>query len=377
MLPLRDFWRKHKRKVYVSIGILGSGYVLYKLYDSQRERIAALERELEKQHEADERIKAQMQASFASIQWISDTTTLPSVMNDLRIRMSEELHLSELRDRLNQGRSQPNRLTAREKLELWERLKILSFTKAMTSLWAVNMLTLFVRVIYNVLGRHLYIDTARGVGSIEQLSEADSLDSLGHHEFLSSADYLWKYSLGALILDMQKAITEVLNGRQLTELFSMPQLHDTIMEMLDTMRKENASSYHWVPYLLPDNASTDDPSSATSSHADSGPTTKLELLIMETRSVLSSDEFSKVVDISLREMVNGLMEQMEMQVYANASAASSSSGVPLVKLVPRIIELCNHLLEEPSKNTFIHRIQSLPELDVFCKVLFAGAPLVA
>ncbi|CAN6446064.1 unnamed protein product [Victoria cruziana] len=366
MFRLLDFWRKHKRKVFVSIGILGSGYVLYKLYDGQRQRIAVLERELEKQHEADERIKAQMQASFANIQRISDTTTLPSVINDLRIRISEELDLSELRDRLNQGRRRPNTLTATEKLEVWERLKILSFTEALTSLWAVNMLNLFVRVLHNVLGRHLYIDTARGVGSIEPLSQADSLDRLGHREFLSSADYLWKYSLGALILDIQKAVTKVLNGRQLTELFSMAQLRNTIMEMLDSLRKESASSYHWVPYLLPDNASID----------EAGPTTKLELLIMEARSVLSSDEFSEVVDISLREMVNGLMEQLETQVYGNASAASSSSGVPLVKLVPRIIELCNHILEEPSQNTFIHRIQSLPELDVFCKVLFAGAPIV-
>jgi len=33
------------------------------------------------------------------------------------------------------------------------------------SLWAVTMLNLFVRVQVNILGRHLYIDIARGLES--------------------------------------------------------------------------------------------------------------------------------------------------------------------------------------------------------------------
>jgi len=33
------------------------------------------------------------------------------------------------------------------------------------SLWSVTMLSLYIRVQVNILGRHLYIDTARGLGS--------------------------------------------------------------------------------------------------------------------------------------------------------------------------------------------------------------------
>ena len=33
------------------------------------------------------------------------------------------------------------------------------------SLWSVTMLSLYIRVQVNVLGRHLYIDTARGLTS--------------------------------------------------------------------------------------------------------------------------------------------------------------------------------------------------------------------
>lgn len=39
------------------------------------------------------------------------------------------------------------------------------FTKMMVSLWSVTMLSLYIRVQVDILGRHLYIDTARGLGS--------------------------------------------------------------------------------------------------------------------------------------------------------------------------------------------------------------------
>ena len=56
----RDFWRRHKRKVYITLGVLGSGYFLYKLYDAHRRRISDLERELATERENDELVKAQL-----------------------------------------------------------------------------------------------------------------------------------------------------------------------------------------------------------------------------------------------------------------------------------------------------------------------------
>ncbi|KAM3265116.1 hypothetical protein P3L10_002110 [Capsicum annuum] len=66
-------------------------------------------------------------------------------------------------ERLVKGKGEPNSLTAVEKLELWNRLKILNFTRMVLSLWATTILILYIRVQVNILGRHLYIDTARGL----------------------------------------------------------------------------------------------------------------------------------------------------------------------------------------------------------------------
>ncbi|XP_028063534.1 peroxisome biogenesis protein 3-2-like, partial [Camellia sinensis] len=161
----REIWKRHKKKVYFTIGVLGSGYLLYKLYDAHKRRLSDLERELAQERENDELIKAHMQAHFGNIQRIADTATLPHSMLYLSSRVAEELDLLHLTEQLIRGKGQSNSLSSSEKLELWEKLKILSFTRMVLSLWAMTMLSLYIRVQVNILGRHLYIDTARDLGS--------------------------------------------------------------------------------------------------------------------------------------------------------------------------------------------------------------------
>lgn len=63
---------------------------------------------------------------FENIQRIANTMTLPHAMLYLSSRVAEELDLLHLTERLMKGKGQPNSLTSSEKLELWDRLKILS-----------------------------------------------------------------------------------------------------------------------------------------------------------------------------------------------------------------------------------------------------------
>ncbi|KAM6555647.1 hypothetical protein CsatB_002666 [Cannabis sativa] len=115
-----------------------------------------------------------------------------------------------------QGKGQPNNLTSLEKLELWDKLKYLSFTRMVLSLWTMTLLSLYIRVQVNILGRHLYIDTSRHIGSIHCLIfdrgnenpyqttnqstssllplrffSGSSPPSLAHHRFLYCHFSLW------------------------------------------------------------------------------------------------------------------------------------------------------------------------------------------
>ncbi|KAI5382577.1 hypothetical protein KIW84_070135 [Lathyrus oleraceus] len=212
MFSVRDFWRRHRRKIFISVGVIGGGYCLYNLYAVHRRKLHGLERELQLQRETDERIKDQMQAHFENIQRISDTITLPHSMHNLSCRISEELDLSYLLERLMQGKGQPNTLTQSEKLDLWGRLKILSFTRMALSVWATVMLSLYTKVQVNILGRHLYIDTARSFESSYLMESGDVVDGEGQQKFLGSVDFLSQHGMPALISDMEAATKEVLKG---------------------------------------------------------------------------------------------------------------------------------------------------------------------
>ncbi|KAI3670651.1 hypothetical protein L2E82_53796 [Cichorium intybus] len=347
-----EFWRRHKRKVYVSLGLCGGGYVLYKFYDAYTKRISELERQLADEQENDELLKAQMQMHFENIQRIANTMTLPHAMLYLSSRVAEELDLLHLTERLIKGKGQPNSLTPSEKLELWDRLKILSFTRMVLSIWAMTAISLFIRIQVNILGRHLYIDTAHDLGG----EDADLIDTSDEQQFLASADFLSSQRMPTLISNMQAAATQVLRGKQLRDIFNSSVLDDTIMQILN-MFMSNGRPHHWVDYLMPE--AVQYPSSDV---------TKLDQLMVETRTVLSSSEFGNILDMSLKKVVDGLMEDINLQF----GDGNLSVGIPLAKLIPRVAQISPLLLEEPSRNKFTHIIQNIPQVEVFFTLLYTN-----
>ncbi|XP_073281917.1 peroxisome biogenesis protein 3-2-like isoform X2 [Primulina huaijiensis] len=365
-----EFWRRHKRKVYVTLGFFGSGYLFYKLYDARRSRLNDLEKQCVVERENDELIKAQIQAHFESVQGISDSTTLPHVMDLLDCRLAENLDLTQLTKRLIQGKGQPNTLSTSEKLELWDKLKILSFTKMILTLWSMTMLSLYIKVQVNILGRHLYIDTARGLGSSHILDEAELIDRNDEQQFLACADYLSNHGLLALISYTEAAASEVLKGAQLKDFFSLSSLHEFIIQILDTLLSKG-SPHHWVSYLMPDDAGAYKlVASSGTIGSDIARATKYELLMAETLAVVSSAEFGNIVDISLRALVSMMLEDL----ISEFGGGDLVSGMPLAKLLPRIARMSELLLQESNRNKYIQNIQTIPEVELFFTLLYSSTP---
>ncbi|KAF4385238.1 hypothetical protein G4B88_026521 [Cannabis sativa] len=417
---LRDFWRRHKKKVFVSAGVLGSGYVLYKLYNAHRQRLDDLERELANERKrVDEFVKDQLQSHFENIQRIADTTTLPHAIQFLSSRIEEELRLSHLTDRLMQGKGQPNNLTSSEKLELWDKLKYLSFTRMVLSLWTMTLLSLYIRVQVNILGRHLYIDTARHIGSIHSLlpdllvgetvvsfsptflegtransfsgfsdtiscliissngqasrkDDGDLIDRDDQQKFLACADFLSTNGLSALISNMQAAVTDVIKGKQLRDFFDTTVLHETIVQILDTF-KSIRSPHLWVDFLMPDDAHVRElDASSSSDEAGISDFTKFDLLMLETRAVISSAKFTNVAEVALKSVVNELIKEIGIQCGED----NLSTGMPLARLLARVTHVGPILLDEPSKNKFIEAIKNEPEVEMLFTALYSNADVL-
>ncbi|KAL0676418.1 hypothetical protein Bca4012_004399 [Brassica carinata] len=364
---VRSFWRKHRKKILVTTTCLGSGYLLYKLYNAHTRNLADLERELANERHNDEIIKTQMKAHFENIQMIADVTTLPHALRRLSSRIAEEIQVSGVMETLSKGKGT---LVPSEKLHLWNELKILSFTRMVLSLWSVTMLSLYIRVQVNVLGRHLYIDTARGLTTSHLLEELDLIDREEEKKFLTSADYLATNGMPSLISDMKRAVKEVLKGKQLKDMLTTRSLEEIVIRILDVFMSKG-SPHHWVDYLMMAQDATMSPRDTTTTSvpsSDDATVTKLHQLINETREVLTSTEFTNVAEISLKSCTVALVEEMEKQT-------GLAAGMQLAKLLPQIEKTVPEISAVPDENRFLQLIRDLPEVQLFFTLLYSNMPL--
>lgn len=335
----------------------------------------ALRREEEAQREADKLVENRLREHFENIQNISDSASLAFRLESLDIRLSEELDYTELTERLSQGRG---RLSSEEKLQLWERLKILSFTRTACALWAMTVLNLYIRAQLTILGRHIFIEQAKG---FENLDSVDQSVALCQHKFIESADYLHQYGISGLIIQMQQVVENLLKSKDLRERLTFGELSDTFTRILEAF---SSSSVHWINYVIPQNGMLNEELSAGSSmfgvselpRAVLSPfqieRAKLEQLMAETHAVLSSDDFGMILELALKAVLENMMKE-----FYSMFEGDSSEGIPLAKILPPVARVSAVLLEHPIKNRFINIIGNLPEAQSFYALVYANVGVMS
>ncbi|KAL5657865.1 hypothetical protein ACJX0J_031028, partial [Zea mays] len=286
------FWARHRRKILVTLGVAGLGYAAYRFYDRRRAQLVRVEqlRAMEERAAAD-LVKNQLQTHFEKVKMICDTTTLPLAMHHLSDKIMSQLDISKLIDKLRQGKVDSSALTPNEKYDTWEEIKIKSFTKTVSSMWAMTLLSLYVRVQVTILGRHLYLDFARDTTDAQLQAESDTFSENGHKSFLAMADYLVTDKITAFIMQMQRAATEVLKEKPLKDRMNMDQVLQTVIQILDTFM-DLCEANSWINYLVPENPPVYAQLMAVSSSGfdDSSLLNdfrKLDQLMSETRIVLA------------------------------------------------------------------------------------------
>lgn len=376
---MRDWFKRHRKALLISAGAVGVGYVLYRSLKAHYSRTVA---EIEEQEahaallrQAEERVEAQLQSHFQNIQRISDATTLPSFLRHLKRQLFSQVDLSGLTEKLIQGKEAHQALTGQEKIELWQELKILSFTLATCSIWSLTLLYLFVRVQLNILGRHVYIDTARDISTSKPEDQRVAFDTGCQHQYIAFADFLPHRGLDVLIHDTKMAVESVLRSKSLKEACTLPDLWGIFNSICKNVE---GSHKKWLTYLLPEEntlpvdllaaslAMEDEPDAAghVTLHHDKE---KLEQLLGETRNVLASNEFREVLMLSLNAVLEGVMEEFD-EIYQGRGITS----IPLAKLLPPVSTLGSLLLEQPSENRFIQMIASTQHLQSFCATVYSA-----
>ncbi|KAG6542463.1 hypothetical protein Mapa_016153 [Marchantia paleacea] len=378
---LKAWAKKHRRSLLVAAGVAGAGIGTYYFVSSMKARAKAREERDERQSailrkEAEDRAEAQLQSHFESIQRISDSTTLPSVLPHLKARLFELVNLSGLTEKLMTGKEDPQALSSKEKLQLWQELKVLSFTRTVCAMWSVTLLDLFIRTQLNILGRHVYIDTARDMSVAKAGELYKPLSMSCQHKFIAFADYLAHKGVDGLIRDVHTSVESVMKSKPLKEAYRISHLRDLFLQIQRSFQENQES---WVQYVLPEDNILPDDLAAASSAADaarlsmSEPSAaddaeKLGQLMFETRNVLTSNEFADVLGASLDAVLEAVLEDLS-EIYRG----NLDTGIPLAKLLPPVASTGSTLMEHPDENRYIQILAQLPQVQSFCALVYSSS----
>uniref|UniRef100_A0A8C2J5G4 Peroxisomal biogenesis factor 3 n=1 Tax=Cyprinus carpio TaxID=7962 RepID=A0A8C2J5G4_CYPCA len=223
------------------------------------------------------------------------------------------------------------------KLEIWEDLKIISFTRSIVAVYSTCMLVVLLRVQLNIIGGYLYLDNSVTKNGMTPLAPPDV-----QQQYLSSIQHLLGEGLIELITVVKKAVQEVLGPVSLKQSLSLQELEQQLTQVRQLVEEGCASSKHkslsW--YMMPDEENTLASQACGLTEND---VTTIKLL-NETRDILESPDFITVLCTCLsRGFIRFLDNMSEFfrppQGDSNPSSTPdrlSHVSLPLAKIIPII-----------------------------------------
>ncbi|EUC61530.1 peroxin-3 protein [Rhizoctonia solani AG-3 Rhs1AP] len=306
----------------------------------------------------------------------------------------------------------PPPLSNKEKLALWKELTTLTFTRALTSLYALAFLTLLTHTQLSLLARYRYlaaIREARRAESKEQratlgslffgtpayedddlfsvhpdseigLFGRDGVGSLTERKYLTLGWWFlnrgWK-NIGERV---REAVSEVFNGMSLKSQISPKELEDLILQvraMIEGDPKTFLLDFDPLATLLPDA-----PTEISTTLASGGLTSSLahvdpalSTLLSASRTHISSADFAialrKCLDFGTIAMKDGLIRSGEFGETANTSADDESAKVKLAALLPGVARW-THLALNGVPNEIIEGFAELREVTGYSAIVLSS-----
>ncbi|XP_042188668.1 peroxisomal biogenesis factor 3 [Callorhinchus milii] len=313
-------------------------------------------RELQ-EHEAAEYIsQARRQFHFESNQRTCNMTVL-SMLPTLREAIMQQLNSESLTALLK------NRPA--NKLEIWEDLKIISFSRGLVAVYSTCMLVVLLRVQLNIIGGYIYLDNAAMGKNVATQAPPEV-----QQQYLSSIQHLLGDGLSELVTVVKQAVREVIGGISLKQSLTLVDLEHhirTIREQIERRHSRNmerpSTRSPLCRYLIPDE---DDTLASQACGLTDKDKTTIKLL-NETRDMLESCDFSTVLSSCLTRGFSRLLDNIaeffrptEHELTPNGKITSLSSvSLPLAKIIPII----NGQMHATCSETPSHFVQDLLMMD--------------
>ncbi|XP_037541902.1 peroxisomal biogenesis factor 3 [Nematolebias whitei] len=331
-----NFMKRHKKKFIFTGALVGGAYLLGKYAQKKIKDV--------QENEASAYIaQARRQFHFESNQRTCNMTVL-SMLPALREAITTQLNSESLTALL---KTKPA-----NKLEIWEDLKIISFTRTVVAVYSTCMLVVLLRVQLNIIGGYLYLDNSVGKSATNPQAPPDV-----QQQYLSSIQHLLGDGLAELITVVKKAVQNALGGVCLMQNLSLLELEQQLSWIRAEVEADSDRSLS--RYLLADDedALCDQACGLTENDA------MTIRLLNETRDMLDSPDFSKVLNVCLNRGFSRLLDNLAdfFRSPPGDSAPSSAPdslsvvSLPLAKIIPIVNGQINSICSE----TPSHFVQDL------------------
>uniref|UniRef100_A0A8C2Z9L4 Peroxisomal biogenesis factor 3 n=1 Tax=Cyclopterus lumpus TaxID=8103 RepID=A0A8C2Z9L4_CYCLU len=334
-----SFIKRHKRKFIFTGVVVGGVYVLGKYAQKKMGEF--------QENEATEYIaQARRQFHFESNQRTCNMTVL-SMLPSLKEAVVNQLNSESLTALL---KAKPA-----NKLEIWEDLKIISFTRTVVAVYSTCMLVVLLRVQLNVIGGYLYLDNSAGKNT-NPLAPPEV-----QQQYLSSIQHLLGDGLIELMTVVKKAVQSRLGaadvlvhaGRRRGRARRPGRSAKTTTTTTTTTHKQTTTQRN--------------PSNLSVSSVQACGLTENDLatirLLNETRDMLDSPDFNTVLNATLNRGFSRLLDNLAefFRPPPGDSASSfapdslSAVSLPLAKIIPIVNGQINYICSE----TPSHFVQDL------------------
>jgi len=357
---IKAFFRRHRRKLFVTGAIVGGVYLLgryarWRLAEWQREREMEYVEQARKQHHFESNLR-------------TCTVTFFSLVPSLRDALMEKLDCEAITAKL---REKPA-----NKLELWEQLKILSFTRTLSSIYSSCLLFVFLRVQLNIVGGYLYLDSLILTGEGSNGKKVHIAEGL-QKRYLALVRYLLGDGLDFLVEEIRRSVEDILGEVSLKEKFSLAELGRLVSHIRQSVEFSNNSipikrtspgatngtiknGHHKTPFqkfMLPSDIES------LCGSAGEEEDDNFRNLVGETLDILDSDDCQTVLKMCLDVGFSHVMSSMVPFFQAEELDLGAVGGIerepsldlPLAKVIPIINGQVNHILCD-SDNSFFQDV---------------------
>jgi len=237
-----------------------------------------------------------------------------------------------------------------QKIAMWDRFKILTFTRTLSGVYGLVLLALHIRVQVNLVGRYLYLDSMMNGDTHHELEPA--FPSTTQKRYLAFAEYLLQDGLRGLVAFIQDSAETVVGPISLTHQLS----YDDVLVIILIIRRSIESKLdRLLESLLPsekEDFEKEDP--------------KLTMLLSETRNILEGTSFRSTLKQCLDRAFLHFTRNLRLSFVPDAQHTSSdheddkslSMPTPLVemamaKLLPCINKQYSFALQSPQNEIMI------------------------